>query len=227
MSMKKIFTSMLLMAAAVVASAQNFTVTAFEGTRILKDGDVVECGYTEMPFFGQAWNPEIEVLCNKDLTLTVTANAPANQDVDFCGISGNCIPLTGTPDTRSKAYKEGENVPMKLEVHTGSVVTEPFNATLEITDGTETVNITITFRPEAQEELGIAAVAADGVSVAVIGRTLNFNTDSATDLTLYTISGQSAVSRRVSGRGTLNLTNLPAGVYIYRAGKKTGKFILR
>lgn len=223
--MKKIFTSMLLMAAAVVASAQNFTVTAFDGTRTLKDGDVVECGY-EVGMFGMTWDPKIDVTCNKDLTLTVTANAPAGHDVKFCGISGFCASLEGIPETRSKAYEAGKKIPMQLDIQ-GSFVTEPFDATLEITDGTETVNITVTFRPEAQEELGIAAVAADGVSVAVTGRTLNFNTDSATDLTLYTISGQSAVSRRVSGRGTLNLTNLPAGVYIYRAGKKTGKFILR
>lgn len=223
--MKKIFTSMLLMAAAVVASAQNFTVTAFDGTRTLKDGDVVECGYEE-GLFGMTWDPAVEVLCNKDLTLTVTANAPAGHQIQFCGITGACTMLNGTPEKRSNAYMEGNTVPMQLDI-LGGMIVDPVNATLEITDGTETVNITITFRPEEQEELGIAAVAADGVSVAVTGRTLNFNTDSATDLTLYTISGQSAVSRRISGRGTLNLTNLPAGVYIYRAGKKTGKFILR
>lgn len=225
MLMKKIFTSMLLMAAAFAASAQNFTVTAFDGTRTLKDGDVIECGYEE-GLFGLTWDPAIEVLCNKNLTLTVTANAPAGNKIQFCGITGSCAMLSGTPETRSNAYSEGDKVPMQLDIMSGNIV-YPVDATLKITDGTETVNITVTFSPEAQEELSIADVAADGVKIALKGRTLNYNADSATDLTLYTISGQSAISRHISGHGSLSLTNLPAGVYIYRAGKKTGKFILR
>ena len=223
--MKKIFTSMLLMAAAVVASAQNFTVTAFDGTRTLKDGDVVECGY-EDGLFGQTWDPAIEVVCNKNLTLTVTANAPAGNKIQFCGITGSCAMLAGTPVTRSNSYNEGDKVAMQLDINGGMII-DPVDATLKITDGTETVNITVTFRPEAQEELGIADVAADGINIAVSGRTLNFDTAAPANLTLYTISGQSAVSRRISGHGSLSLTNLPSGVYIYRAGKKTGKFILR
>lgn len=225
MLMKKIFTSMLLMAAAVVASAQNFTVTAFDGTRTLKDGDVIECGYEEGGFFGDEWNPEIDVVCNKDLTLTVTANAPAGHKIQFCGL-GNCVQLTGTPVTRDKACVSGQKESMGIEI-LGGMIVYPVDATLKITDGIETVNITVTFCPESQEELSIADVAADGVKIALKGRTLNYNADSATDLTLYTISGQSAISRRISGHGSLSLTNLPAGVYIYRAGKKTGKFILR
>ncbi len=223
--MKKIFTSMVLMAAAFVASAQNFTVTAFDGTRTLKDGDVIECGYEES-LFGLDWDPAIEVICNKNLTLTVTANAPDGNKIQFCGLTGSCVTLNGTPETRSNTYPEGTKVPMRLDITGGNVVM-PVDATLKITDGTETVNLTITFCPESQEELGIANVAADGVNIAVKGRTLSFNADSATDLTLYTISGQSAISRRISGHGSLSLTNLPAGVYIYRAGKKTGKLILR
>lgn len=225
MLMKKIFTSMLLMAVAAVASAQNFTVTAFNGTQTLKDGDVIECGYEE-GMFGMTWDPAIEVLCNKNLTLTVTANAPAGNKIQFCGITGNCAMLSGTPETRSNSYKEGDKVPMRLDINPGFIV-EPVDATLKITDGTETVNITVTFVAESQEELKIANVAAGGINLSLKGRTLNFNTDSAIDLTLYTISGQSAISRRISGHGSVNLTNLPSGVYIYRAGKKTGKFILR
>lgn len=172
------------------------------------------------------WDPAIEVLCNKNLTLTVTANAPAGNKIQFCGITGNCAMLSGTPETRSNSYKEGDKVPMRLDINPGFIV-EPVDATLKITDGTETVNITVTFVAESQEELKIANVAAGGINLSLKGRTLNFNTDSAIDLTLYTISGQSAISRRISGHGSVNLTNLPSGVYIYRAGKKTGKFILR
>lgn len=228
MLMKKIFTSMLLMAVAAVASAQNFTVTAFNGTQTLKDGDVIECGYEEDDFFGQNWDPAIEVLCNKNLTLTVTADAekPAQGAVQFCGLTGSCQRLNGIPEVRSNTYSKGDKVPMALDITSGFIV-EPVNATLKITDGTETVNITVTFVAESQEELKIANVAAGGINLSLKGRTLNFNTDSAIDLTLYTISGQSAISRRISGHGSVNLTNLPSGVYIYRAGKKTGKFILR
>lgn len=227
--MKKIFTSLFLMATAMVATAQNFTVTAFEGTKTLKDGDVIECGYEESPYgFGYVWDPSIVVTCNKSLTLTVTADAeqPAEGAVQFCGITGNCARLTGTPETRSNTYQAGDKVDMQLDIVGGNVV-EPVNATLKITDGQETVNITVTFVSEAQEELAISSVAAKGTQVSVSGRTLHFVSDSAADITLYTISGQSALSRRLNGSGSINLSNLPAGVYIYRAGNKTGKIILR
>lgn len=227
MLMKKIFTSMLLMAAAFVASAQNFTVTAFEGTQTLKDGDVIECGYTE-GMFGATWDPSIVVECNKDLKLTVTADAekPAEGAVQFCGLTGQCQRLNGTPETRSNVYTAGSKVPMQLDIIGGNVV-EPVNATLKITDGTETVNITVTFVNEEQPEASIKNVAANGIAVRLQGRTLNFNVDTPAEITLYSISGQTAINRRVSGHGSLNLAQLPAGVYIYRAGNKTGKLILR
>lgn len=227
--MKKIFTSLFLMATAMIATAQNFTVTAFNGTKTLKDGDVIECGYEE-PFPGWIqWDPTIVVTCNKNLTLTVTADAEpiAEGAIQICGISGLCQRLNGTPETRSNVYNAGDKVPMQLDIQNGGNVVEPANATLKITDGTETVNITVTFVGEPQEELAISSVAAKGTQIRVNGRTLHFTADNAANLTLYTISGQSAISRRISGTGSINLTNLPAGVYIYRAGNKTGKIILR
>ena len=225
--MKKIFTSLFLMATALMASAQNFTVTAFDGTKTLKDGDVIECGYEE-GLFGYNWDPSIVVTCNKNLTLTVTADAemPAEGAVQFCGLTGQCQRLNGPPDVRTNAYNAGDKVPMQLDIIGGNVV-EPVNATLQITDGQETVKITVTFVGEPQEELAISSVAAKGLQVSVNGRSLNFISDNSAELTLYTISGQSAVSRRISGSGSLNLSHLPAGVYIYRAGNKTGKIILR
>lgn len=225
MLMKKLFTSMLLMAAAVVASAQNFTVTAFEGTQTLTDGDVIECGYTE-GMFGATWDPSIVVECNQNLTLTVTANAPAGHKIQFCGITGNCAMLNGSPETRSNVYTAGTKVPMQLDIMNGDII-EPVNATLKITDGTQTVSITVTFVNEEQTEAGIKNVAANGVAVSLQARTLNFSVDTPAEITLYSISGQAAISRRISGQGSLNLSQLPAGVYIYRAGKKTGKLILR
>lgn len=225
MLMKKVFTSMLLMAAAFVASAQNFTVTAFEGTQTLKDGDVIECGYTES-LFGADWDPSIVVECNRNLTLTVTADAPAGNKIMFCGLTGQCIQLAGIPDTRSNVYTAGTKVPMEFHIAGGNII-EPVDATLKITDGTETVNITVTFVNEEQPEASIKNVAANGIAVRLQGRTLNFNVDTPAEITLYSISGQTAINRRVSGHGSLNLAQLPAGVYIYRAGNKTGKLILR
>lgn len=225
MLMKKLFTSMLLMAAAMVATAQNFTVTAFNGTQTLKDGDVIECGYEE-GMFGDTWDPSLVVTCNKNMTLTVTANAPAGNNIKFCGINGSCAMLNGTPDVRSNKYTEGSVVPLMLDKTSGEIV-EPVDMTVNITDGAETVNITVTFVNIPQEELSIKNLGAKGTKISASGRTLNFSSDSAVNLTLYSISGQSAFSRRISGNGSINLSQLPAGVYIYRAGTKTGKIILR
>ena len=59
--MKKIFTSFICLAAALVASAQNFTVTGIDGVTY-NDGDVVNIGYTAGQLPGKHnWDPEFAI----------------------------------------------------------------------------------------------------------------------------------------------------------------------
>lgn len=232
--MKKIFTSMVLMAAAIVASAQNYTVTAFGDETPLTNGQVITCGwhnpYPEAPMFRE-YNPELTVTAHKQITIMVTASGHAvdGLNAQICGFGG-CKPLLNDEKIfDTKVLQAGQKFDLQLDVTdmAGLELTETLPVTVKISDGqsAEEMVLTINFVGEEQASIKGANIAA--TSVRVQGRTLHYNSDNAAELTLYTISGQSAISRRISGQGSVNLSALPAGVYIYRAGNKTGKLILR
>lgn len=232
--MKKLFTSMILLAAAVVASAQNYTVTAF-GDKTVKDGDVITCGFTEViPNVIYNFDPELELHVNAAATITVSASAESKNGLtpQFCGITGGCQILNGITETRSKAFAAGAVENLQIDI-VGASMTSRWNldgevlpCTVTVSDGVTSMTFTVNFTSIDQDEAGIAPIKA-GQSIRVSGKTLHYEVAAPAQLTLYTISGQTAVSRAVNGQGSLNLSNLPAGVYVYRVGSKTGKVVLR
>jgi hypothetical protein len=97
-----------------------------------------------------------------------------------------------------------------------------------MTSNGESVTVTLKFIPEAEGAAGIGTVSAAAASrINVSGKVLHYSFTQPTQVKLYTISGQAAMSRTLNGAGSLNLQGLPAGIYMYRAGKTTGKFMIR
>lgn len=223
--MKKILTSLLMMAATLVASAQNFTVTAF-GNQPVANGDNVKCGWTQNLGFANIYNPELMVHLQKNATITVTANgAPVDGvNAQFCGITGQCVQLTGTPVTRSGKYSAGDAVKLEVDVMMKKVI-RPLPVEVTVTDGLDVIKFTVTF--VADEQTSIAEVGNGGNWLKVNGRTLAYGVEGSSQLTLYTIAGQTALSRSVSGNGSISLSGVPAGVYIYRLADKTGKIVVK
>lgn len=226
--MQKIFTSILLMAAALTAAAQNFTVTTPDG-KTHADGDVINVGYE---FDGEYydWLPELSVNINKATSaitgksaFTVTATASRPDIVQFCGLTGACDILRPTV-TKSNTYAAGAKFPLSIDiVESPAMIPEAIETKIEITDGVQTIKLTVNF---TTEQAGINAPATAANTVKFIGRTLHYSLESATSITLYNISGRPVISRSLSGTGSLNLSNIPAGVYVYRCGLSTGKVVL-
>ena len=226
--MKKLFTSLMLMGLALGASAQSFTVKGFGGTETYQNGDVVNIypeqlmsGDTPIPGY-YTWDPELEIVANEGCSVTATL-VNTNIIVQFCGLDNQC--KTGKSITKTKYISKGDSELLRIDIAMSSALTEDITSTLFLTDGEGTdVNLTLVFH---KDEAGIqgATVAANRVSMS--GRTLNYSVEGSANLTLYTIAGQPAISRRISGQGTLSLKAIPAGVYIYRLGQKTGKLIVR
>ncbi len=233
--MKKIFTSFICLAAALVASAQNFTVTGIDGVTY-NDGDVVNIGYTTGQFPGKyTWKPELKVNVMeinspssliKTSTFTVTANADVANIVQFCGFglpNETCDMISGYPITKKIACGKNESFQILIDIENKSIA-NPVTASVSITDGEETINLTIVF---LTEEAGISAPEVVETDLTVSGRTLTYNVDSPTNLTLYNISGRAVMNRNVNNSGTISLDGFHAGVYVYRLGTLTGKILVR
>ena len=229
--MKKIFTSFICLAAALVASAQNFTVTGIDGVTY-NDGDVVNIGYTAGQLPGKHnWDPELKVnvleatsSLTKRSVFTVTAYADAANIVQFCGLDGNCLMLAGSPVTKSGSYAADQSFFLQIDI-LNKVIANPITASVSITDGEETINLTINFLTTEQASIDAPEVAAPALTLN--GHTLTYNVDSPTNLTLYNISGRAVMNRNVNNSGTISLDGFHAGVYVYRLGTLTGKILVR
>lgn len=222
--MKKLFTSLMVLAAALTASAQNFTVTGVDDATYT-DGDVITVG-PSVPRPGKfAWNPELIVHMSKAGNLTVTAEASVADIVQFCGLDGQCAMLGASGKEKQKWYGAGDICPLEIDISAkNELIAQPVEVKVVITDGEQTMNLTLNF---VSESAGIDAPAAATQSLTVSHRVLNYSVEGAVQLAVYNISGRAVVNRRVSATGSLNLAALPAGVYVYRLGNTTGKFLLR
>lgn len=227
--MKKIFTSLMILSAALSASAQNFTVGTPDG-KTYADGDVINLGYTVAGGF-YIWNPELQVTVNSATSVisgqsafTVTVSASAPNQVQFCGLDQNCVTIGADPASKTGRYGEGATFPLEVDIKTFANLTAPVESTITITDTKETVTLTVNFLPT--EQAGISETSAAANTLKFSGRTLHFSMESTANFSLYNISGRQVVSRSISGTGSLNLSAFPAGVYVYRCGSLTGKVLL-
>ncbi len=232
--MKKLFTSLTLFGAAVFGvSAQNFTVTGVDDVAYA-DGDVVNVGYTPSVVPGRYnWDPELVVHVNQATSaitgnskFTVSVSANVDGKIQFCGLDGQCQMVTTAGVSKTGSYMAGSFIPLIIDIaNERQMPAEPYVAKVTVTDGVETVNLTVSFNPEPQAGLATAEVA--GSSIRVSNRTLHYTVDGTEGLTLYNISGRSVVNRTVSGTGSINLSGVPAGIYVYRFGALTGKVLVR
>ncbi len=56
---------------------------------------------------------------------------------------------------------------------------------------------------------------------------MSYKVDNPTKLAVYSTSGALVMSRTINAIGSLSLESLHPGVYIYTAGTKSGKIIVR
>ncbi len=220
--MKLFFTSLVMLCGALMASAQNFTVSSAQGP--VANGATLSCGYFEDD--GEyIWDPELKLQTLKEGTYTITASANVPNLVQFCAISGVCEKLKETPISRSGNFSADRTVLLQLDIDEYEMISQPVTMDVTVTDGEETVSFTVNFL--TTETGGINSVKVAGGSLRFSGRNLSYALDSAESFTLYNISGRQVYNRVLTATGNIHLGNVPAGVYVYRCGNKTGKVILK
>ena len=120
-------------------------------------------------------------------------------------------------DNQMYISSHGYNFNLAQEILTGVIPTSADSTDVDFNTGIPTVDDN-------------TALAPAYPNPAMLTVTLPYTTTSAADLTVYSIDGKQVATRRLQpGKGevTLCVDALEAGVYVYRLGGKSGKFIVR
>lgn len=229
--MKKLFTSLLMLGCMVAASAEVTLQKGAEGSVVYHDGDVITVGYkaTVNPNTGAVlnytWDPELYI--NSTSTCRAEVTLASDATVQFCGFDDSCITTAAGPVHKSVSLSAKQPQNMRIDMMVPKTLPETEQeATITVeADGAELV-FTLKFAHE-EETAGLDQVATASTAISVNGRILNYSVASPVTLTVYTIAGQPAMTRSLAGHGSVSLDALPGGVYLYRAGTRTGKFVVR
>ena len=231
--MNKIFTSILALACAGMAYANGFTLT-YEGAEVVS-GSTINVGYNLEREIFATWTPKFEIKANNEtnIVLVGTSDNEALQEYFQDCSFGQC---KSAPFKNTYPLKAG--VAEHLEIHRmlrplPVATTEgDFAGILTVYEENNPdakVTVTINFLVKPAEEVGgVDNVAVNGEFVRLeSGNSLSYSVNGKEHLEVYSILGTRLVDRAISGHGSVDLNGLGRGVYIYRAGRISGKIVVK
>jgi hypothetical protein len=234
--MKKLYSLFAAIICAASLSAQNMTVTI--------DGHSIANGSTYEKFYAEEELDDMDVygLYPKFiLTSKVNGNCDATlvsidkaDDVAFCfnGCeflnAGNNYSFTHS----GKVVRKGEEHDLGIHVQHDNKWTENYTRELNLTlvQKGETFTCKIILGVDPEKAAGINGVGSKK-TVSFANNTLTFNIASAATVSLYSVTGSEVLKKDISTAGSISLSTLPKGVYIYKvngASKTyTGKVVVK
>ena len=220
--MKKLLLSLAALAAVSTVNAQDI--------KLLLNDDVQAVGSTVY------WNvidleegqikPPLYILSADGCEdASVRANCVSGQTISLC-CGGHCS--NGTDVTKDGlTLLANTKLPLDLEymdfmADTAEDFPKNINIALTVTNNeTEEVsNYTVMLNSES----GIKIVAADREAY-VAGSNLYYNVAAASKAMVYDLNGRVLLNATVNGAGSIDLSILPGGVYVYSVNGVTGKII--
>lgn len=255
--MKKIFTLLFAVMAVMGASAANFQLLRGEdysessGAFIpgsyqpVANGASFVTGYfvKDIPPIFKYYQQDSELYIKGPAGLEVTFEVESSAPVQVCCL-GQCevskpsevVKKSGKLDPSSTDLMPGTDDIYNLRIDkSGNMQTETIEEIVvkvtvyETSNPSDKTTVTVTMSTKTHEELmgsvdGVQA-ASEYVKLAA-GNVLNYNIEQVARLELFSIAGRLVYSRQIQGRGSVHL-DLGQGVYIYRVGKLTGKFLVK
>ena len=233
--MKKIFTLIACAFVALTSQAQ-ITVTEEDGTVVNNGGTVTFHAVEEElgPGFSivtcDPQGPIIKNTSGATKTLKVKLTRTKESKLTWCGLAMSCLPMNSITETRSVTLDDGKSLGLALHANFDSGVYATYSATAECTLGSDTFTFTTKFVYD--DQTGIHGTTQSG-TIALQGKALRYSMGSeAAVINVFSADGRRVESERVSGEGTLSLSKLQSGVYVYevlgQAGRKTsGKVFVR
>lgn len=234
--MKKLYSLFAAIICAASLSAQNMAVTI--------DGHSIANGSTYEKYYAEEELDDMDVygLYPKFiLTSKVNGNCDATlvsvdkaDDVAFCfnGCkflnAGNNYSFTHS----GKVVRKGEEHDLGIHVQHDNKWTENYTRELNLTlvQKGETFTCKIILGVDPEKAAGINSVDSKK-TVSFANNTLTFNIASAATVSLYSVTGSEVLKKDISTAGSISLSTLPKGVYIYKvngASKTyTGKVVVK
>lgn len=234
--MKKLYSLFAAIICAASLSAQNMAVTI--------DGHSIANGSTYEKYYAEEELDDMDVygLYPKFiLTSKVNGNCEAAlvsvdkaDDVAFCfngcvftGANNNyTVNHTGVVVRKDMEYDLG------IHVQHDNKWTENYTRELNLTlvQKGETFTCKIILGVDPEKAAGINGVGSKK-PVSFANNTLTFNIVSAATLSLYSVTGTEVLKKDISTAGSISLSTLPKGVYIYKANGAsktyTGKVVVK
>ena len=237
--MKKFFTLIAAAAAAMSMSAANFALY-YENEKCTDGATynspmVMTDQYEYKGVTYTSWKQDSRLFMHGDPGTQVTLEVTADAAVQFCGIDGQCVMTQpGVTKTKTGALKSAvEDAVIDKTFETEgdekpSDVSEPITVKVTAWDNADpSTKITVTV-VMSNETAGIDNAVAEKEFIKVApGNILNYNVNKPSTLTIFSITGQMAAKYQIANSGSLNVSNLGKGMYIYTDGRNKGKLIVR
>lgn len=201
--------------------------------KIPANGTVNFEGYEEFPSGSKTeYYIDPQVFIMKDASDNVSLKMTSNYDVQLC-IGGQCEAAT-VVEKPNLSFDANTKTDLLLECSVfldkdAEVVLPEINVLIEAWYVDDPTNV-YSMRINMGDVAGLSNIEKNVVEVKVVNKSLTYNLDGASTISIFNLAGTTVASHKVSGRGSVSLASLPAGAYLYRAeGVKgcAGKFIIR
>lgn len=232
MCMKKIFTAVAAIMFAVPAMYATITVTDKDGKPV-ENGAQIILNKTQMIDNDQLQGSmpgcymletDFDVKSDKaPITIVSTSNS---GDFSFCA-DISCLPPQQKGDhweINDKIENDSFNLQLHFNHMTDEAIPEKDTMTVVMTDGNNSV-----FQLVYGYDMSDSAVNAvlDDAALAYGDNTLNYTLVAPARLNVVNMAGATVLSANLEGNGTVDLSNLPAGVYVCTLGGKALKVVVR
>lgn len=223
--MKKIYTLFAVISVSMTLQAQtiNFTsngnVIENGSEFILKEGEIDPYGTIIM-------NPNISIISDRSATVTVKAECTTGQSIDLCAGSqcetGQSVTKTNvkleanTPLATQFEYKHSENEEMP------DVVISILSVTPALSTSPAS-EITVVMDMKSAD---VSIIESDSDFVYADGQ-LKYYVEGSCNAEIFDMSGKRVYKGTAIGSGAISLSELARGNYIFKVGKKTGKFFVK
>ena len=226
------------MAAGIASAAQARELRFYYGDQQITEGATVKYTdhkLTQVTPMLQELKMEPELYIWSDMltnTVTVVATSINGQSIQMC-CGSNCISGTTVTKTDVRITRD-QKLSLQFEY-----IQKFLNETPVVPDITVDFEAYDTKYPDQKITfrllMGPQAAGVDRVETAkamtVSGSDILYNLPSAAQVSVYDILGGKALETAVSGNGSLSLSHLPTGIYIYTvkgdAIRQSGKLVIR